>query len=273
MRGLIFSAIVGLIGALPPGAWAEVPASGIVAHVIDGDTFALETGERVRLLDINAPEIAHDGEPSQPYGEVAKQGLTSMIEGKPVTLEVGDTERDRYGRVLAHVYVDTEGDTGAEKGGWVNGGMVAAGLAHVYTFPDNAMYPTPLYKLEQQARAARKGIWGLPRWAVRKAETCCAPEDIGQFVLVQGRVREAVQTVDRHGKRIVYLNFGSDYRTDFTVAIKDSAFADFRKAGITDIAAYYRGKSLRVRGYAEPVNGTLIRATHPAQIEELTEKD
>lgn len=259
MRGWHFGFM--LASALVAGAlaWAEPPASGTVARVIDGDTFVLGTGEHVRLLDINTPEIAHHGDPAEPFGDAAKVGLKAMIEGQPVTLEVGQTEYDRYGRVLAHVYT--------QNGGWVNGGMVMAGLAHVYTFPDNAMYPRQLQALEAQARAAKKGLWALPRWQVRQAETCCAAEDMGRFTLVEGKVQNTTFAFDAKGRRKVYLNFGPDYKTDFTVEVPGANMPAFTEAGIVDIPTAYKGKTVLVRGFPAPINGALIKATHPAQLE------
>lgn len=240
-------------------AWGEgIPVTATVARVIDGDTVALDSGLRVRLLDINAPELAHDGAEAEPYGPAAAAGLRAMIEGKPVTLETGNTPKDRYGRVLAHLFTPD--------GGWVNGGMVAAGLAHVYTFPDNALYGPQLEALEATARAEQKGFWRLPRWRVRDAATCCADEDVGRFILVRGTVRQVAVLGSRGKDQRVYLNFGDDYRTDLSAEIRGRDVRAFEAAGITDFNAAYAGKTVLIRGIAMPVNGTLIRLTHSGQI-------
>jgi len=70
-----------------------------VARIIDGDTFETETGEKVRLIGINAPEI------TDIFGEEAKTYLAQMIEGQTVDL-VADhisNDRDRYNRLLRYV--------------------------------------------------------------------------------------------------------------------------------------------------------------------------
>jgi endonuclease YncB( thermonuclease family) len=79
-------------------SWAEDTL--ICTSVIDGDTFRLETGETVRLISIDAPEL------SQPGGEESLEYLAQLILNKGVTLEKGDEDRDKYSRLLRFVYVD-----------------------------------------------------------------------------------------------------------------------------------------------------------------------
>jgi micrococcal nuclease len=90
-----------------------------VTRVIDGDTFETETGERVRLVGINAPEI------SDIFGEEGKQHLIDLIEGKTVDLEPDhiSNDRDRYGRLLRYVILN--GDD-------INKQMVLDGFAFAY---------------------------------------------------------------------------------------------------------------------------------------------
>ncbi len=114
-----------------------------------------------------------------------------------------------------------------------------------------------------EARAARRGLWTLPRWQVRDAATCCSDGDIGQFVLVRGVVKTASR-----GKDSWYLNFGDDYRTDFTIEISNKDFVRyFKKSGVKDLAATYKGREVLVHGRAKPVGGVAIKVTHPEQIE------
>lgn len=166
-----------LYTAITLAAWtaplyAEI-LQGTATKVIDGDTFALDNGDRVRLLDINTPELAHDGAPMQPGSQEAKAFLQKLIEGRMVRLETGKKERDTYHRLLAQVYLPD--------GTWVNGLLVKAGMAHVYTFADNATLPDQLLPLEGTARSQKLGLWAQPRWQIRDAATCCTESDIGLF--------------------------------------------------------------------------------------------
>jgi micrococcal nuclease len=264
MRGLLV--YVGLLAgiSLPILAAVPYPVSGTVASVTDGDTFTLTTGQKVRLLDINTPELAHETRPEEPMAVQAKKLLTDLLDGKEVTLETGKRPYDVYGRLLAHVYLPV-GDN--PQGNWVNGVMVREGYGHVYTFEDNGVHGGKLLALEERARASKKGIWALPRWQVRQAADCCAPEDVGRFVLVQGVVKSV--GYGPNGTR--YINFGDDYRTDFTVKIDGRDKRAFKDWKHTKDFGKLDGRMLLVRGKVAPVNGALIRATHPAQIDVIDE--
>src|SRR6185369_15929675 len=98
-----------------------------VKRVIDGDTFILETGERVRLAEVDCPES------TQPFGPEAKYFTSLYVLGKYVELD--RRQKDIHGRTIAEVYV---------KGEWLNKLLVINGLAWVYKFP-NSEY---LYSLE-----------------------------------------------------------------------------------------------------------------------------
>lgn len=259
MRGLIVIFVI-LAGALAGVGWAQAlqphaVLSGQVAQVIDGDTLRLNTGYVVRLLDINTPELPHAGQSGQPLAGQAKAALSAMVLGKPVQVQLGKRVYDPYDRVLGHVFLNQ-----TDPNRWVNGGMVAAGLAHVYTFPDNRLYGPELLALEEQARAAQRGLWALPRWQVQPATTCCSRQQMGSFVLVQGQVKRVAVVRDR-----TYLNFGEDWRTDFSVAVDKRDSKAFKQAGIKNFNELV-GKSVVVRGVAQPVNGTQIRVTHPEQL-------
>ena len=255
---------------IPPAALAADTAakpkgrvfSGHVVRVIDGDTLVLEGDRRIRLLDIDTPEMHFDTGKPEPHAQAATDALRRMVFGQYVTVETGHKAKDGYGRWLGHIYLRTpEGGTA-----WVNGTLVREGHAHLYTFADNAMYARELGAYEAIARANKRGLWALPEWQVRPADSCCARADIGTFKLVEGTVR-ATAHVARAGRGRTYLNFGTHWKTDFTVMIADSDRTWFKQAGISDIAAHYKGKTLRVHGYLQPVNGVQVRVTHPAQLE------
>lgn len=258
--------MAGLMGLiLPMAAWAAV-ITGKVAHVIDGDTLILTDGTHVRLLDINTPELAHDGATAEAYAEQAKLALRNLVDERDVMIETGKHDHDQYGRLLGHVYL-------LPGRGWVNATLVRDGFAHVYTFADNAMYPKELLDYENQARVAKRGLWALPQWQLRDAARCCADEDIGTFKVVEGKVWDATWVKNRQYKR-TYLNFGRNWRTDFSVVIDGKDEKYFRQAGIKSrlLTDYYNGKRVRLHGYLQPVNGTLMRVTHPAQIEVLGDR-
>jgi micrococcal nuclease len=127
-----------------PLAPAEQRCSASVTEVTDGDTIELASGERVRLLGINAPEIG------QPYYEEARTRLRELIEGKTVTLEKDVEDKDRYGRLLRYVYSD---DT------FVNLVMIREGYASAYIILPNTKYSIDFEAAEEEAKNAERGLW------------------------------------------------------------------------------------------------------------------
>jgi len=97
-----------------------------VLDVIDGDTLILASGERVRLICINTPELGDSG------SYEAKDFLESLVLGKDVRLEKDVSERDEYGRLLKYVYVNVSGGEI-----FINREIVQKGFGEVFLFePD-----------------------------------------------------------------------------------------------------------------------------------------
>lgn len=254
----------------PPAAWqiaalllcwhepagAETLRRGVVDSVIDGDTVMLQGGAQVRLVGIQAPKLAlgRPGLRDWPLATEAKELLEALVLGAPVKLIYGGRRVDRHRRILAHL--ERKAAPGAAL--WVQGEMLRTGLARVYTFPDNRARAERMLALEREARAARRGIWRLRYYRILGPEE--TRRHIGSFRLVEGKVLDAAVVRGRG-----YLNFGPDWRTDFTISVARKHRRRFRRAGI-DIAAL-AGRPVRVRGWLAWQNGPMIEATHPEQLE------
>jgi micrococcal nuclease len=232
----------------------EAVKSGMAARVIDGDTLALDSGLHVRLVGIQAPKLplGRPGFAKWPLADESKAALEALTLGKALTLGYGGRRIDRYGRLLAHLT--------APGGAWVQGEMLARGMARVYSFADNRSRIPDMLAREAEARASKRGIWAHPYYAVRTPDE--AGRHIGSFQIVQGRVVSAAVARKRG-----YLNFGPDWKTDFTISIAPRDMRRFRAAG-QDIAAY-KDRVVRVRGWLRRYNGPMIEVTHPEQIELL----
>lgn len=104
---LVCAALVALRLVFSPQPTSTIKQRTVQVRVVyDGDTFETDTGERVRLLGINAPEIAHHGRKAEPYGYKATTWLKELIEGESVRIVIDvDEPIDRYGRTLAWVYL------------------------------------------------------------------------------------------------------------------------------------------------------------------------
>lgn len=238
---------------LPKGLAAGVP--GQVADITDGDTLVLDDGRKIRLVGIQAPKLplGRPGFPTWPLAPESSRALETLALGRRVTPYFGGAREDRYGRVLAHL--------GRDDGLWLQGKMLARGMARVYTFEDNRAVTGEMYALERAARDARRGIWAHPYYRVLADRD--AERHIVSFQLVEGRVHAAALVRGRG-----YINFGADWRTDFTITVPKRALATFRTAFGRKMEKL-TGKRVRVRGWLRRFNGSMIEATHPEQIEVL----
>ena len=125
---------------------------GYVSAVPTGDALYVSVGNRietVRYIGIRRPDIAHPTR-GREYEEVARRANSELVEGKWVTLILDAQPRDRYGQLLAYVYVGTR---------FLNAELVHQGYAEAATYPPNVRYQDYFLSLEQGARSAGRGLW------------------------------------------------------------------------------------------------------------------
>ena len=127
-----------------------------VVEVIDGDTVKIDTGEKVRYIGIDTPEKG------ELFYEECKKKNEELVLGKEVGLERDVSITDKYGRLLAYVWV---GDL------MVNSEMVRTGYAHAYTYPPDVKYSDLFVKLEREARENEYGLWTEPETVVSTEQT------------------------------------------------------------------------------------------------------
>jgi len=245
---ICFSAQAADPSGLKPGG------AHVVQSIVDGDTVVLEGGKQVRFVGIQAPKLplGRKGFKKWPLADEAKAHLEKIALGKTVTLHFGGAREDRHGRILAHLIT--------EEGLWLQGEMLKNGLARAYTFPDNRAVAPALLAAERDARAKSLGIWSHPFY--RRLTPDALGKYQGTFQLIEGKVLDAAKAGQTH-----YLNFGADWRTDFTIMIDKRALKAFESSNINPLS--YEGKHIRVRGWLKHRNGPMIEATHPEQIEVL----
>lgn len=242
--------------AAPPDALPD-GGSAVVTSVIDGDTVRLQNVEAdIRLVGIQAPKLplGRKGFAKWPQADEAKAVLEDLIKGQRVTLRLGANPKDRNGRTLAHLV--------RADGVWIQEEMLRRGMARVYTFPDNRQLAAELFAAEAAARSAKRGIWSDGFYAVRSPEPQTLAADKGTFQIIEGRVADAANVRGR-----IFLNFGADFRTDFTAVIAPDVMSLFKSAGFDPLVL--KGKVVRVRGYLRNYNGPTTDITHPEQIEVL----
>jgi micrococcal nuclease len=227
-------------------------------EVIDGDTVKLANGQLLRYLGIDTPEVRikkgtiFEYDP-QPFSLESKEFNRALVENKFVRIEFDVEKYDRYGRILGYCFV---GDS------FVNARLLAEGYAVLSTRPPNVKYTDVFLQEQLNARGNKMGLWGVYETiGVDEAD-----DFINQIRTVRGRV---LDTYNSH--KAVFLNFGPDYKTDFTVVIFNDCVRFFRDAGIEpDI--FYKGKVVEISGRIKAYNGPEIIVCIPQQIQVVDEK-
>lgn len=232
---------------LPGVVAAEKP--GIVAAIDGPFVLKLDDGRVIRLAGLELPE--------SDWRKRASAFLAEHVKGRLVTpyrLPPGEYGRvDRHGHELAQLVIN-DGHI------WIQQKILEEGLARVRALRRSAYASRALYAFEQTARRNASGIWADPRFGIRTAAT--VHDHMYGEEIVEDTVMDAKEVRGR-----VYLNFGADWKTDFTVTISKGDMRRFRAAGLDPLS--WAGEMIRVRGWIKSYNGPMIEATHPEQVERI----
>ena len=147
--------VIVVLGLVLPVA-AQSALEGAVVRIVDGDTIHVRLGDRVekvRYIGVNTPEVHHPRKGEEPGGRAAAAVNRDLVNGRRVRLELDAQSRDRFGRLLAYVWVD---DT------MINAELVRRGFAQVMTIPPNVRHQSLFLKLQREAREAGRGLWADP---------------------------------------------------------------------------------------------------------------
>jgi len=138
----------------PKGSITDNNRSNLVQYevirVIDGDTVELKNGERLRYNDIDTPETVHPSKPIECYGAEASKKNKELVEGETILVELGNPEKDRYGRLLGYVYIDDL---------FVNAELVRGGYAEVNSYGNPGSKIVELINIERDAKLKSTGLW------------------------------------------------------------------------------------------------------------------
>lgn len=154
LRRFIKSYLCLLIISLVLGSITAAQDFYLCTRVVDGDTIVVEINgkqEKVRLIGVDTPETVHPNKPVEYFGKEASKFTKSMVEGKKVRLEYDWQRGDKYGRLLAYIYL--------EDGTFLNAEIIKGGYGFAYTkFPFK--YLEDFRKYEREARENNRGLWG-----------------------------------------------------------------------------------------------------------------
>jgi len=253
---VLFAAILisawGRAEAAPPPCAGDVEIGNApIMRVERNGILVLRDGRPLRLEGIRMPH-ADGGRAPHELDDQSYQALNTLADNQDLVAHSVWPKEDRYDRVRSQVFT--------KDGTWLQLELLRQGLARVDISPDRGECYSELYAAEGEARAAHAGIWALPAYAIRTPDTL--QNDVGTFQIVFGKVLTAEVKDGR-----AYLNFGPDWKTDFTVTISPDDLKAFRRMGVDPMG--YQGRLVRVRGIVQWLNGPEIEIGNPKQIELL----
>ena len=230
-----------------------------MTRVVDGDTIEVEVGgraERVRYIGIDTPEWTDERPEVRARARAATEANRRLVAGRRVRLELDVETRDRYGRLLAYVWV---GDT------LVNEALVRDGHAEPHTVPPNVRYAERFRTAAREARIARGSGSGDASPGSTEAATRITSSEAGAHVGERVTVCDIVADARWLGPgRLTFLNLGRPYPDQaLTVVIG----ADDRDSFPGPPERAYEGRQVCVTGRIELYRGQpQIRAREPGAI-------
>ncbi|MBU0858833.1 MAG: thermonuclease family protein [Alphaproteobacteria bacterium] len=229
-----------------------------IAQVIDPLRLRLQDGKIIQLTGIEIPDL----DPYEP-GERAVAALARLkplLEGKQARLYL--TKDSRKGRINRMGYTLGHVQTGGDNPEWLQGLLIAEGYARARPDIVNPEMAAAMTALENSARENNVGLWADPVYAVRNPDN--AGELTGRFGVVEGTIHAVAMN-----NNTVFLNFGPDWKTDFTIGLDSEVRRAFVKQNIDPLQL--GGKTIRVRGWVENYNGPFIRLDDLSKLEFIQE--
>ncbi len=196
--------------------------------VTDGDTLRLKDGRKLRLIGINAPELAHDNRPAQPLGHDAKTALSRLLAQthNRINLEYGSERQDKYQRTLAYVYL--------ADGRSLQAGLLESGMATAFTTPPNDDHGDCYRSVEQVAIQQRRGVWALDDYQLMQVNQLKSGDD--GFRRIRGQVSRI-----HSGSDATWIKLGEKFK--IRIAANDILY--FKQDGLQQLP----GKTIEVRGW------------------------
>lgn len=238
----------------------RLPVPVTVKTVIDPLTFTDTDGNVYRLMELDSPALSDTGETNKPlYGEM-KKSLEALISDQSLLLYVPLTrsgEAEQMQNRMGHTLVQAVREKDKI---WVQGILLNQGMARVRTTPDETVLAADLLRQEDKARKVKRGLWKDADYAVFAADHI--PDNFYGFGIVEGTIH-SVSAV----RNTIFLNFGDNWREDFSLGLSPEARRAFAKDGANVMS--WGGEHVRVRGNIRQYNGAFIDLDHSAQVEHL----
>lgn len=222
-----------------------------VTHVYDGDTIKLADGRKLRLIGINTPERGRDGKPNEPFYLAAKKQLQDIISksNNKVKIVFGEDKRDRYKRLLAHIFtINNENITKT---------LIQKGMGFAVVIPPNIHFLSCYQHAEQLAKKNKRGIWN--HQYSKATNVTSLNKSARGFHQISG-------TVDRIGesRSSFWLNINSNSNAKFALRILKNNISYFKKFHPRELLNH----RLTARGWIYEIKGEQrMTVHHPASLQ------
>ncbi len=231
--------------------------TGTVIEVINPLVIKLEDGRFIHLSGLDYPDLDYY-EPGD-LSVTALKILDDFLTGKEVAIyQTSSSDKGRTNRLGHHIAQITRLDDDV----WVQGMLLSFGVARTRTTAHNSDMATQMLALEDKARQSKQGLWEMDKYAILTPEQ--ATSHIGSYQIIEGVIHNASMNKNR-----IYLNFGNNWKEDFTASISAFDLKKFTKQKI--YPKDWNGKKIRVRGWIESYNGPYMEIDHPKRFEALFE--
>jgi len=201
-----------------------------VSRVYDGDTVKLSDGRKLRLIGINTPEMGSSDRQPEPFAQLATRFVRArMKESNIVQIRYGVQKKDRYGRLLVHIFLKDKRN--------LNALMLEQGLARTLHVPPNNWQFHCYDNLDKQAQRLKTGLWSNPQFQTSKIKTLKPIKNYkSSFKQINGVVSRIGDS-----KKNIWINLGSR----FAIRINKSSLHYFNNIKFDALI----GKKITARGY------------------------
>lgn len=244
----------------------KLTGHGTVKRIIDPLHIELNDGRIIYLTELDIPDLY-----GPETGDISFEGkklLTELFQNETIHIyqlrHNTEARTNRMGHQVAHI-ARQEDDL------WAQGALLRNGLARVRTTLTYRDLAKEMLTIENTAREVSLestdnqnkeelpySLWKNPEYQIHTPETALKAQH--RYQVIEGKIKK-VATV----KNVIYLNFGDNWRTDFTVTLDSKARRLFSREGLSPLE--WQGKTIRVRGWLDEYNGPYITLDHPERIE------
>ncbi len=217
---------------------------GIGHQAISGDMFSVKNGDVISLADYKAPEFWPETSDYKTwfFGHESKARLHKLIHEKPLIFYCYSKKQSPFQGKVAHVSL-------AHTNTWLQQILIEEGFGFYYSEPNSMKETLNLRSMELVARLKKSGLWQYTNYQSLLADPALIK--IGWFQTIHGKVLSVKQL-----KNKTYLNFGPDWKTDFTIEIPSGVLRKMKKTGIDPTT--FQNKNVEIRGWVEWAGGPKI---------------